>query len=278
MSDFSNNLLMKRLFLAVSFAALLVSCGKPITTDNTFENPRFVQYAGQLIPESGTLQYAELTESGMYVATLPGGTKAGPVSDIIDYFSGTYGVAGDEYHLANFGILKFANTSSGEVDLTYSVMGMTSTTTVKATLKKGAQNNDLFRSWTVDKTRVTFKSGMTGGAEFSGCNFREIADFFIKNGYTVEDDIPAGHKLSSVSITAAGSLLFVYSDGSVDLGTCTVSGSNLNYRWNEEGMGFSFETGSASYAFENGKCILALACKLDGTTSVSIKMVLSEMK
>ena len=269
---------MKILFLAVSFAALLLSFGNPITTDSTFENPRFVQYAGQLVPQGGALQFAELTESGLYVATMSGGTKAGPISDIVDYFTGTYGVTGDEYHLANFGILKFANTSSGEVDLTYSVNGMTSTTTVKATLKKGGSTNDLYRSWTVDKTRVSVMSGVTASAEFSGCNFREIADFFRKNGYTVEDEIPAGHSLSSVSVTAAGSLLFVYSDGGVDLGTCTLSGSGFSYRWNEEGMGYSFETGSGSYSFEAGKCILTLACKLDGGTSVSIKMVLSELK
>lgn len=271
-------MLMKKILFAISLAVLLCACGKPISTDNTLENPRFVQYAGQLVPQGGSLQYAELTESGLYVASMPGGTKAGPISDILDYFAGTYGVAGDEYHLANFGILKFANTSSGEVDLTYSVNGMTSPVTVKATLKKGAYTSDIFRSWTVDKTRVSVSGGVTAGTEFPGCNLRQIADFFRSNGYKIEDDIPAGHGISSVSVTAAGSLLFVYSDGSVDLGSCTVSGSGLSYRWNEQGMGYSFETGSATYSFEDGKCILALACKLDGTTSATIKMVLSELK
>ena len=266
---------MKKILLAVSFAALLLSCGKPISTDNTFENPRFVQYAGQLVPQGGSLQYAELTESGLYVAAMPGGTKGGPVGEILDYFTGSYTVSGEEYNLGGFGTLKFANTSSGEVDLTDTFGGKTET--VKAKLTKATTTGVIYRSWTVDKTRVSITNGLTASSEFAGCNFREIADFFRSNGYKIEDDIPTGHRLSSVSVTASGSLLLVYADGDVDLGSCQISGSSLNYQWNEEGMGYSFETGKASFGFEDGKCILSLEAKPDGATA-AIKMVLSELK
>lgn len=266
---------MKRLLLAVSFAALLVSCGKPISSENTLENPRFVQYAGQLVPQGGTLQYAELTESGLYVAGMPGSTKGGPVGQLLKYFTGSYTVSGDEYNLSGFGTLKFSNASAGNVDLTYTIGGTTET--VKATLTKATTAGDIFRSWTVDKTRVSVTTGVMASAEFPGCNFREIADFFRTNGYTIEDEIPTGHSLSSVSVTAAGSLLFVYSDGGIDLGMCVVSGSTLKYSWNEQKMGYSFETGNATFEFEGNKCILSLQAKLDGATAM-IRMVLSEKK
>jgi len=266
---------MKKALLFISLAAVLCSCGKPISSEDTFENPRFIQYAGQLVPQSGTLQYSEFTESGLYIAGMPGSTKAGPVGEIIQYFTGNYTVSGDEYSLGSFGTMKFSNASAGVVDLTYTIGGTTET--VKAVLTKATAANVLFRSWTVDKTRVSIADGVTVSADFKGCNFKDIADFFRDNGYVVEDDIPAGHSLSSVSVTGAGSLIFVYSDGDIGLGSCTVSGSSLSYQWNEPEMGYSFETGKAGYSFQGNKCILAFEGNLDGTT-VAIKMVLSEMK
>ena len=266
---------MKRLFLAVSFAALLVSCGKPISSDNTLENPRFVQYAGQLVPQNGTLQYAELTESGLYVAGMPGGTKGGPIGELLKYYSGSYSVSGDVYTLAGFGTLQFSNTASGEVDLTYTIGGTTET--VKARLTKATTTGDIYRSWLVSKTRVSITSGSTVSVEFTGCNFKDIADFFRNNGYVIEDEIPAAHTLHTVSVTAAGSLILVYADGDIDLGSCVISGGSLSYLWNEEDMGYSFETGKASYTFEDGRCILSLDAKLDGATA-TIKLVLTELK
>ena len=131
---------MKRILLAVTFAALLLSCGKPISSENTLENPRFVQYAGQLVPQNGTLQYVEMTESGLYVAAMPGGTKGGPVGELLKYYTGTYTVSGDVYSLGSFGTLQFSNTASGEVDLTYTIGGTTET--VKAKLTKATTTGD----------------------------------------------------------------------------------------------------------------------------------------
>lgn len=275
MSDFSKDLVMKRILLAMTFAALLLSCGKPISSENTLENPRFVQYAGQLVPQNGTLQYVEMTESGLYVAAMPGGTKGGPVGELLKYYTGTYTVSGDVYSLGSFGTLQFSNTASGEVDLTYTIGGTTET--VKAKLTKATTTGDIYRSWMVSKTRVSITSGSTVSVEFTGCNFKDIADFFRKNGYVIEDDIPASHTLHTVSVTAAGSLLLVYADGDIDLGSCVISGNSLTYLWNEDDMGYSFETGKASYTFEDGRCILSLDAKLDGATA-AIKLVLREMK
>lgn len=266
---------MKKLFLAVSFAALLVSCGKPISSENTLENPRFVQYAGQLVPQGGTLQYAELTESGLYVAGMPGSTKGGPVGELLKYYTGKYSVSGDVYTLGNFGTLQFSNTASGEVDLTYTIGGTTET--VKAKLTKATTTGDIYRSWMVSKTRVSITTGSTASVEFVGCNFKDIVDFFRTNGYKIEDEIPASHILHTVSVTAAGSLLLVYADGDIDLGTCVISGSTMKYNWNEPKMGYSFETGNATFEFEGNRCILSLNVKLDGATA-SIKLVLYELK
>ena len=107
---------MKKILHLVTLAALLpllFSCGKVDDNKTHFDEPRFVQCAGQLVPRGGSLTpssraltpaaaaspvitFLEFTESGLYVL---GRQTDGAVK----YISGSYTVSGDTYTLSGFG-------------------------------------------------------------------------------------------------------------------------------------------------------------------------------
>ena len=281
---------MKKILFAAALAALLpllISCGSKNNTQEGFNEPRFVQSAGQLIPASGDLKSVNLSESGVYVvgevsaspapAAWHPGTKADAEDPEIKYISGEYEVSGNVYTLKGWGTIEFNNSASGDVELKYTPSGK-STVTVTARFTKSTVNSDIFRTWRVDKVRVSLEEGSTTyAAEFPGCDFNEIAKFFKDNGHAIKDIIPSGHRVSTLSITGAGALFIVYSDGLADVGSCTVSGSLLSYAWAAANMGYSFETGRASFEFMDGKCIFVIEAKLDGNTKAALKLVLSDI-
>ena len=275
---------MKKILFAAALAALLpllVSCGKQNDSEDSFKEPRFVQSAGHLVPAGGDLQSADLGEGGIYVVGEGGGgsspssrTKAGSDSGI-KYTSGEYEVNGNVYTLKGWGTLEFDNSASGEVQLKYTPAGK-DPVVVTARFSKSTANSDIFRSWRVDKTRV---STGTAAADFPGCNFREIADFFADKGHHIPDDIPANASVSTLSITGAGRILIAYGNKSVDVGSCTVSpnSATLDYQWENPSMGYSFETGHASYEFMDGKCVLTFHVRFDDGISASFTMLLSDI-
>jgi hypothetical protein len=271
------------LFAAASLVALLpllFGCGTKNNDNETrFEDPRFIQYAGQLIPRGGNpapaqqalpaaasgpeVTFIELTESGIYVIGL---ATEGETT----YKAGNYSVSGNVYTLNGYGTIEFSG-NSGEVDLKITPNGG-SAMTVKATLNKASGTDKAYRGFTVDKTRVVAGSA---GADFTGLNFKEIADFLKNNGYAIADNVK-DVKVASVSITGAGSFIIAYSDGSADIATSVLSGSILSYNWRAEAMGYSFETGKASISYLDGKCILTLSARINGTDG-SIALVLTPM-
>lgn len=273
----------KSLFAALALGALLpllVACGtKNTDTDTRFENPRFIQYAGQLIPRGGApapaqqalpsaadgaeVVFIELTESGLYVIGL---ATAGETT----YKAGNYSVNGHVYTLNGYGTIEFSG-DSGEVDLTITPSGG-SAKTIKATFTKASVSDMVYRGYTVDKTRVVAGSA---GADFTGLNFKDIADFLRNNGFDLTDEVK-DIKVASVSITAAGSFIIAYSDGSADVATSVLSGPILSYNWRAEAMGYSFETGKGSISYLDGKCILSLSARVNGTDG-SVTLVLSPM-
>lgn len=273
---------MKKILFAAALAALLVSCGKQNDSEDSFKEPRFVQSAGHLVPAGGDLQSADLGEGGIYVVGEGGGgsspssrTKADGGSGI-KYTSGEYEVNGNVYTLKGWGTLEFDSSASGEVQLKYTPAGK-DPVVVTARFSKSTANSDIFRSWRVDKTRVSVVDGKTTyAAEFSGCDFGEIAKFFKDNGHPVRDVIPAGHRVSTLSVTGAGALFIVYNDGQADVASCTVSTGALDYVWAAADMGYSFETGRADFTFQDGKCIFVIKAKVDGLDA-SVKMVLSDI-
>ncbi len=278
---------MKKILLAATAVALLpllFACNKNNGGDTRFEDPRFVQYAGQLIPCSdptptktvlietpeNTLHSIELTESGVYaVGTLTEGR--------LSYKTGTYSVDGQAYNLAGYGTLRFDNSSTGEVDVLIDRPGQEAEI-MRANFNRAKGSDQLYRGWTVDKTRVTIKGWTTASADFQGCNFYDIAKFIRDNGHDVPDDITPGMALSSISFTGTEKILFAYTDGTGDAGEFRFNGSSFTYRWDDEKMGFTFLTDQATVEYMDGKCILTISASIqDSTTSGSVTFVLSPM-
>ena len=279
---------MKKMIFAAALAALLpllISCSEKDNTKDSLKEPRFVQSAGRLIPGDGTVAGIDLGESGTYVVgeTPPGGgsspsawhpgTKADGNPEM-KYTAGSYTVNGRRYNLNGWGWVEFDNSASGNVSVTYMANGGDEIT-LNANFVKSTANSDLFRTWRVDKTRATVNGY---GAEFLGCDFNEIAKFFKNNGYAITDDIPEGSRVNTVMISGAGRIIICYSDGRTDAGSCTVSGNSLSYSWAGKGMGYSFETGRATFEFLDGKCILSFQVKLDGNSQAAFTMVLSDIE
>jgi hypothetical protein len=281
---------MKKIFLAASLAALLpllFSCGKVKENSNNFEEPRFIQYAGQLVmrgdiapaaaPASvpvaapaavSVIEYIEFSESGLYVVGI---RTDGETSYKAGKFTTT---DGSVYACDGFGTVELSG--SNPVNVTVKRNGG-ATEVLKADFKKAAGSNVAYRGWTVDKTRVTVYGFSTpASADFTGCNFQEIAKFLRDNGHE-PGDVPSG-SLQSVSFTGAGSIIFAYSDGTANVGECTVSGASVNFSWRSTTRVFVIEGGKATIDYLDGKCILKIDAKLkNSTTSGSVTFVMSPM-
>lgn len=277
---------MRKILLAATMVALLPllsACNKNNGNGETrFEDPRFVQYAGQLIPCSNptptkaeatpasALASIELTESGLYAIGVRSGSE-------LSYRTGDYTVNGEVYTLNGYGTIQFNNSASGRVELVCSPTGGTAEK-MSADFTKASGGNQLYRGWTVDRTRVTVRGWTTASADFQGCNFYEIAKFIRDNGHDVPDDIEPGMKLQSISFTGTEKMLFVYSDNSADVSEFTLTGSNITYTWDDDKMGFTFLSPKATVEYMDGKCILTVSATIENSTSSgSVTFVLSPM-
>ncbi len=273
--------------------AVLLSCTKEEA--NQFDTPEFAQYACQIIPKGevqaasprrpssvsqpGSLLGIELTESGLYVLTqlLPGEDKP-------QYTSGRYSVKGNYsatgrlYTLSGYGTLEFDEGGTSEVSVSVKPVDGPAQT-ILATIRKATQSSQMYRSWNVDKTRVTVKGWTTASADFEGCNFHEIAEFLIRNSHKAPGDVPEGYGLRSVTFTGTHSVIFIYTDDTLDMGEFSLSGDSISYRWNNDTMGFTFLTDEAKVEFLDGKCLLRVDADIQhSTTSGSVTFVLSPIE
>jgi hypothetical protein len=275
---------MKKIIFAtilVAMLPLLFSCGKPSSGENQLEDPRFIQYAGKLVPRGGepapssrisqfaatpSICYLEFTESGLFALgrKLLGG---------IEYISGTYTTTdGLTFTLSN-GLTVTLSGTSGEVNVTVSPSGET----FKADFIRAGSTNVAYRAWAIDKVRITIRrSDNPVTAEFNGCNFTEIEKFLNDNGY--EGDFLPDCSLSSVSFTGVNSVLFAFSDNVVDVGSCTISGNNASFSWTSQSRIFEAGDGRATISYMDGKCIFRVDADLKGPTAESITFVMSPVK
>lgn len=287
MSSFSKRNDMKKMFFAVSLAALLpllFSCEKVNDDQNSFAEPRFVQYAGQLIPRGGepsaslrsasaapefTYTYLEFTESGLYVI---GQTSGGTTR----YITGSYNTSdGKSFSLSGFGSVTVSGDSN-PVEVTITPSGG-SPVTFKAERKTATVKNVAYRTWKIEKTRATVNGfHAPASADFVGCNFDEIAKFLNDNGHK-GDYLPSG-SLNTISFTGVNTIVFGFSDSTADLGDCTLSGNDVNFVWKGETRLFEVENGKATIDYLDGKCILKVEAGLKGsTTSGSVTFVMSSV-
>lgn len=273
----------KILFALVALLPLLVSCGKEGKGDTTFEDPHFIQYAGRLILNTevpavqtntkgsfatGILKSIEFTESGLYVVSIE-------VDGQMVLISGNYSVNGNTYLLYNFGSVEFTMRDSTAAVIINYPTGFSEAFT--AQFLKATSSNVIYRGWTIDKTRVTINGFHTPAtADFVGCNFDEMAKFLNDNGHK-GFLLPSG-SLKSISITGAGSIIFGFSDNTIDLGSCTVSGNSVSFSWQSGSRLMEVENGKATIDYMDGKCILKIEAALKGsTTSGVVTFVLSPM-
>ena len=260
---------MKKTFLLAAVAALpvLFACSKG--DDTRFEDPRFIQYAGRLIP-TGTkadapealVESIELTESGLFVV----GTRT---DGKLTFNTGAYSVSGSTYTLPGFGTIELSGSSA--------MVNPASGASFTASFRRASGANVAYRGWSIDKIRATvngFHDPVT--AEFKGCNFAEISKFLEDNGHK-GGYLPSG-SLNSISFTGTGSIVFAYSDNTADLGDCTISGSDVSFSWQGETRLFELQNGKATIEYLDGKCILKVEGSLKGsTTSGTVTLVLSPL-
>ena len=280
---------MKKILFVATLAALLpllFACGKVDDNKPHFDEPRFVQYAGQLVPRGGSLTpssraltpaaaaspvitFLEFTESGLYVL-------GRQIDGAVKYISGTYSVSGDTYTLSGFGTASFSNAIAGLVQLTITPNGGASET-LQADFKKAGSTDVAYRTWTIDKTRATIRGFHSPvSADFVGCNFDEMAKFLNDNGHK-GDYLPSG-SLKSISFTGVNTLVFVFSDNTVDLGECHISGDNVSFSWKGDTRLFEVENGKATIEYMDGKCVFTVDAALKGsTTSGSVTFVMSPL-
>ena len=280
---------MKKILFIATLAALLpmlFSCGKQENGgENQFEEPRFVQYAGKLIPRGGTpaaaslavttyavvtptISFIEFTESGLFVIGRTSGSET-------EYAFGTYTTTdGKVFSLSNGSTVTLSSNTAGQVDVTISPSGES----FKADLTKASGTNVAYRTWTIDKVRATVKGHSTPvTAEFNGCNFAEIKKFLEDNGHKGVY-LPSG-SLNSISFTGSGTVVFAFSDNSADCGDCTISGSSVSFSFKSKNRLFELENGKATIDYMDGKCIVKVDGGLKGsTTSGSVTFVMSPMK
>lgn len=262
---------------------LLFSCGS--VQDNTdFDDPAFLAFSGRLTPlqaiatkaesgtpEAGSITGVELTESGLYALGTAG--EDGSVA----YRSGKYTVDGDDYVLNGVGTLRFNHSASGTVSVSFTSADGEDTQQFQADFIKPATTNKAFRTWNIDKTRITVKGWTVVSADFTGCNLAEIAEFLYNNGNKAPEEVP-NRSISTLSLTGTERMILAYNDGSAELSEFSLNGNVLTYAWNARPAGFTFVTDKAVIEYMDGKCLMTIDGTIENsTTSGSVTFVLSPM-
>ncbi|MBP3256389.1 MAG: hypothetical protein J6M23_00100 [Bacteroidales bacterium] len=272
---------MKNFFLSATLLALLpllFACNK---SDVNTDEPQFAAHAGKLVlkdatvksdtPAPGTIVSIELSESGLYVV---GRATAG--TDL-DYSTGTYTVQGKIYSLQGFGTLEFDNGKAGDVSVKITTPGG-GAQTVSATFRKATESNPLYRTWTIEKTRVNIHAWVNASADFPGCNFYDIAKFARDSGHDAPSDLAPDFAVKSLTFTGTNTVFLVYTDNTLDLCEFSLSGNTVSYSWDHDKVKFTFVSSKAQVEYVDGKCLLSVDTKIqNSTTSVSVTFVLTPL-
>ena len=263
---------------------LLFSCN-PVSNDTDFDDPAFLAFAGRLTPKGvmpgtkadstlpvGSVTSIELTESGLVALGIVA-DEAGNIA----YQTGKYSVTDDVYTLYGLGTLAFNNSVSGQVSLTYTPL-FGEPQQIPAEFLKPKSTNKAFRTWKVEKTRLTVRGWTVVSADFKGCDLAEIAEFLRNNGNKAPDDVP-NVSVTTISLTGTETMILGYSDNSAELNEFSLNGNVLTYTWQERPEGFTFISDQAVIEYRDGKCLLTIDGYIrNSTTSGSVTFVLSPME
>ncbi|MBO4841914.1 MAG: hypothetical protein J5478_00885 [Bacteroidales bacterium] len=274
-----------RFSVLAALLPLLFACDIiPDNDDPVLPEPAYVSFAGNLsigTPGTkaatdpapvGSIVSIELTESGLYFLG-----KVADEKGTVNYSNGKFSASGNEYKLNGYGSIFFDNSRSGAVSLVLQPNGGAAEQ-VQATFQKPTSTNKVYRAWKVDKTRLTVKGWTTVGADFTGCNFREIADFLRANSHKVPSEVP-DRNISSLSLTGTEKMIFAYSDGWADMSEFSLHGNVMHYSWEQRPKGFTFESDEAVIEYMDGKCLLTISGRIqNSSTSGSVTFVLSPLE
>jgi hypothetical protein len=264
---------------------LLFACDIfPENDEPVLPEPAFISYAGNLTMTTpstkastmsapvGSIVSVELTESGLYFLG-----KVADEKGSVSYTTGKYSVSGNEYKLAGYGSIFFDNSQAGSISVAIQPDGG-SVEEVQATFLKPTASNKVYRAWNIDKTRLTVKGWTTVGADFTGCNFQEIAAFLRANSHKAPTDVP-DRSITSLSLTGTEKMIFAYSDGFADMTEFSLAGNVITYTWAERPRGFTFESDAAVIEYMDGKCLLTISGRIqNSSTSGSVTFVLSPLE
>lgn len=273
----------KTITLLLPLLLLLSACGKKgDPKDYVFPQ---APYAGEAVRYTntnldGVIRSVSFTEGGSYLLTLRPDPKK-PA----DYLAGTYSVDADKtYRLQGYGTVK-AGTTKAAAD---EILQMTFTpdegqsVTIPCTVTPAAGEDQLYRQWRTAVTRIRIEGETPVAADFAGCDVNEICAFLRENGMYDGEDFPAGQKVSLVDISGLDEITILYENGNVDHAQITSHRlSVIGYRWTSTDMGFGFENGEATVAYDGDTCIFTIMGNITRNgkaTKVSLTWALKEKK
>ena len=211
----------------------------------------------------------ELTEAGLYFFY----PKA--ESEKQEILSGDYDFAEDGFALEDFGNVKILQ---GKAD-TYRIIITTGGKEydIPCTITKGGID-DLFRTWTVEKTRVILTTDTTPvGLDFQGCHLARIQEFLKDNGINLQGDF--NRSVLDITFTAAGTMMVRFQDWSCEYATWdTFKGNTLTYSWTDGYNGFYIDNGTATIDYQDGRCIFKIHADLSGYKSAKAADVIFVLK
>lgn len=231
----------------------------------------------------------ELTESGNYVIEITP-TDEETTDGKSDFLFGTYDKldATDKdatYKLENFGELTVISKKDGKVSAVLtvnenaitssgakkmrkapSVFDFTGSIVVGQNASASVRFGNLCRTWSIQKTELTVKvdGKLVPAYHRPGFNLHEIIETL--NRYDIEvketsEYLKNPNKyVTGLMLTAAGSYIITYADGSCDYGTynLNLSTNDFTYSWKDSSMGTSFENGKATLTWKDGAYVLSI--------------------
>lgn len=205
------------------------------------------------------LKRLELSSDGRFVAEVRVATKA---SENIEVRYSTYSISGSEITLKDLGTVTLI-TLSGKVTATFAFTGgqpVTGEGTVKRPASSSEGAKDLFKAWTINKTRISVSEGIKINADLVGCDLGELAKLLEGLGVEVGDSLN-GIRIETVSFTW-GSMILHRSDGVNYEAYCNYDGYAdthvFAFELSDFLSGFSGGTGKATVKFSSGLCMLTL--------------------
>ncbi len=249
------------------------------STETTLRTPQYKNDAVRMnLPpnrlivdgQEANVNLIELAESGTYLIAYQ--QNATRTADNTKYRTGSYTKNGNAYNLTGFATV----TINGKSGSTYTIVVKTTdgtTTELSATaasggVASGTMTDNLCRTWTIEKTRLSVTvEGITAAKEFPGrCDLNKLIDYAKERGLKIDDKVEENSIVSGITFSQAGTFIISYQNGINDVGKWKWSNPStgaLSYGWESSDMGNSLENGQATVSFKDEKCKLTLGATIN---------------